>query len=618
MLGMLRNAACYCLDVTAWMLLRDVTACEVVRVCLSQSTTAGLLGNVLHLPERRIDPPLVLSHNAIRDWLNICFVRQGRVRCQLGSSTVALHNMAATSGLLFALLVSACLTLYFGSYDVKGQEEQCDARYYDYDSFVCVCTEERCDSPGEILPPQDPEVLLSVLTTRDEHRFHVDTAPFHMSRQNPNAIIRINKSQTFQRILGFGAHFPDATGFNLLSLGEPAQRAIMEGYFSERGWKYNLARVPMAGVDSSVRPYTYDDVDNDATLEHFALAPEDYNYKLPFIKEAKELSEGLLVMASPWSAPAWMKTNGAINGTNGGAALKPEHYGLWAQYYLKFLQAYEAEGVQVWGLTPQNEPIFGSLPDFPFNCMGWTPEQQQEFVRDHLGPTLRDAGYGNILIFIFDDQRYYIEEFVTIVMADEAMSEWVSGVAMHWYMNFIPPDVQDTIHEMYPNLMLLMSEASNGVNPWEHHIFLGFWEHGEKYALDIIQNLNHWMVGWLDWNLAVDLLGGPNWAEFYADGPIIVNATAGEYYKNPSYYAMGHFSKFIPRDSLRVGIEVEDGTGSLLLDGTAVLTPEGHIVVVLLNRNETEVAIRLEEGGLAFDTRLPPKSMATLVWVASE
>ena len=102
--------------------------------------------------------------------------------------------------------------------------------------------------------------------------------------------------------------------------------------------------------------------------------------------------------------------------------------------------------------------------------------------------------------------------------------------------------------------------------------------------LFISQNLNHWMVGWIDWNLALDLLGGPNWAEFYVDSPIVVNATAGEYYKNPSYYAMGHFAKFIPRNSLRIGIEVEDGTGTLLLDGTSVLTPEGHIVVVLLNR----------------------------------
>ncbi|CAG0882579.1 unnamed protein product [Darwinula stevensoni] len=498
--------------------------------------------------------------------------------------------------------VNACLTLYLESYEVKGQEEECDARYYDYDSFVCVCTEERCDSPGEILLPQEPEVLLSVLTTKDELRFHVDTAPFR-------------------------------------------------------------ERIPLFLSCEADR------MSNDT---------------LPFIKEAKELSEGLLVIASPWSAPAWMKTNGNINGSNGGASLKPEYYGLWAQYYLnyegtmtpqllpnsslssflnagcpmecagfkkdyyffnwiestfgflgscRFVQAYEAEGVQVWSLTSQNEPIFGGFPDFPFNCMGWTPEQQQEFVRDHLGPTLREAGYGNISLFIFDDQRYYIEEFVTAVsgsdrkdkttfnddvMSDATMQEWVSGVAMHWYMNFMPPDIQDTLHEMFPDLMLLGTEACNGAEPWEHQVYLGSWVNGEKYALDIIQNLNHWMVGWIDWNLALDLQGGPNWAGFYVDSPIVVNATAGEYYKNPSYYAMGHFSKFIPRDSLRVGIEVEDGTGSLLLDGTAVLTPQGHIAVVLLNRNETELAIRLEEGGLVFETSLPPKSMATLVWVASE
>ncbi|XP_008937222.1 PREDICTED: glucosylceramidase-like, partial [Merops nubicus] len=172
------------------------------------------------------------------------------------------------------------------------------------------------------------------------------------------------------------------------------------------------------------------------------------------------------------------------------------------------------------------------------------------------------------------------------VLEDEEAARYVHGIGIHWYLDFIGP-IQDTVvptHELFPDYFILATEASIGAHFWERDVILGCWERGNQYSHSILTNLNHFVAGWTDWNLALDLEGGPNWVKNYVDSPVIVDASEGIFYKQPMFYHMGHFSKFIPEGSQRVGLVASKGSKKVDLEYTAFLRPDGAVVVVVLNR----------------------------------
>ena len=284
----------------------------------------------------------------------------------------------------------------------------------------------------------------------------------------------------------------------------------------------------------------------------------------------------LKMFASPWTAPAWMKSN---NNLIGEGYLLPEYYQAWANYFVKFLKSYEAEGVPFWGLTAQNEPVDGKIPDFTFNCMGWNSTTQREWIVNNLGPTLEKEGFSDIKLMILDDQRPLAPKWAREVFADERAMKYVSGIGVHWYADdgglaF----ALDQCHEEFPDKFILYTESCNG------GLNLGDWNNGERYLHNIIQNLNHWVVGWTDWNLVLDMLGGPNWANNNVDAPIIVNPEEGEFYKQPMYYALGHISKFIVPGSVRIDLQKD----TIKVEAVAVKVNDSSntpvFAVVILNR----------------------------------
>ena len=243
-----------------------------------------------------------------------------------------------------------------------------------------------------------------------------------------------------------------------------------------------------------------------------------------------------------------MKSNNALNGQG---YLLPEYYQVWADYYVKFIEAYKEEGISMWGLTAQNEALVaGNSPNFAWNCMGWNASSQATWIGQNLGPSLEAAGFEDIKIMAFDDQRPLLYRWEDGIMEDADAAKYVDGWAVHWYVDFLGgPGVLDSVHEKYPEKFILFSEACTGSYPWDlQKVLLGSWERGQEYINDIITNLNHWSTGWTDWNLVLDMNGGPNWANNEVDAPIIVNQETDEFYKQPMYYTLHTSASFCQKD----------------------------------------------------------------------
>lgn len=463
-----------------------------------------------------------------------------------------------------------------------------------HSSFVCVCNATYCDTVlPPTLPPEGEYVLYS--SGRDEGRFVKTQGSFSGRVEgSPRSVeFFLDTMTTYQTIQGWGGAFTDSAAFNILSLSPDAQDNLLRSYYSPEGLEYNLGRINMGGCDFSWRTYTYVDTPNDTALDTFALEPEDLEYKIPVVKRAQAMSmRPINLFASPWTAPPWMKTN---NDYIGYGQLRPEMYQPWADYFVRFLDEYKAQGINFWGLTTQNEPLDGYVPNFSFNCMGWTAEEQRLWVGSNLGPALRDAAYDHLKLMIMDDQRINLPNWAVTVLSDPEAAQYVSGIALHWYMDqYYPPGVLTETHDLFPDYFILGTEACDGDGPLEQEVMPGSWERLEHYAHDILVDVNHWVTGWVDWNLALDMQGGPNWANNFVDSPILVDQDKDEFYKNPMYYAMGHFAKFIPEGSVRVSLTSPDPGD---IEASAFTRADGAITIVLLNRSDSEELVVVEVSG---------------------
>ncbi|XP_076653663.1 lysosomal acid glucosylceramidase-like [Halictus rubicundus] len=493
----------------------------------------------------------------------------------------------------------------------EGQSDGCVPKSYGHDKIVCVCNATYCDET----PEQNPKVPVHgsfywYVSAKDGRRMSFSEKQYG---DCPNTLfgpltLNVDSSEQYQKILGFGGAFTDSAGINLKKLSKPVVDKLLCAYYCKEGSRYSLGRLPIGGTDFSTKPYTYDDHDNDLTLKQFSLAPEDYNYKIPFIQQAQKLNPELLLVSAAWSAPAWMKSNDKINGHG---FLKTEYYDLYADYILKFLDAYYKNGINVWAVSTGNEPINSYIPFDPLNSMGWTSKTVGAWVGNNLGPKLAASSRNNTKILLLDDQRIFLPWFIEKVFTNEMALHYAAGVAVHFYADIISsPNVLTQTHNAFPDKFILMTEACTGTGPFNKHVDLGSWDRGERYMSSILDYVNNWSVGWIDWNLALDETGGPNWIHNYVDSPIIINATSGEFYKQPMYYALHHFSRFLERGSTRIAI-----TDDIQVKSTAFVTPSNEIVVVLFNTWDIPrnvVVNDRKKGKLCVE--LPPRSMHTIIY----
>lgn len=407
----------------------------------------------------------------------------------------------------------------------------------------------------------------------------------------------VDGSRRFQEIEGFGGAFTEAAALTWLKLGPAQGDELLRACFDpEHGHGYTLCRVHMGSCDFAMSNYAHVDIPGDMALEGFSIA-RDREALLPFIQAALRVAgRPIQLLVSPWSPPAWMKTNGQMNG---GGRLKPECRAAWARCFVKFIQAYEAEGVPVWGVTVQNEPMATQRWD---SCL-YSAEEERDFVRDHLGPELERAGLGRVKIIVWDHNRDLMVERASVMYGDPEAARFVWGTGFHWYgeNHFDHPRL---VHEAWPDKKLLFTEGCQEGGP-----HCDAWELGERYARSMISDLNAWAVGWIDWNLLLNEHGGPNHVANFCSAPLLADTAQDRLMPQSSYAYIGHFARFVRPGARRVLCAATREA----LECAAFVNVDESLAAVVMNRDEEAVRFLLRLDGRETALELPPRSIATVL-----
>ncbi|MGB5510538.1 MAG: glycoside hydrolase family 30 beta sandwich domain-containing protein [Woeseiaceae bacterium] len=509
------------------------------------------------------------------------------------------------------------------------------------------------------------------ITLKENQRFREGPAD--------GTVVVIRPDIVKQTITGIGSSFTESSAFVLAHLDVERRLEVMDKVFSEGGANFSLTRTPIGATDFSVEgKYSYADVSDDKELEHFSIAPDldgfaateysgikDENYDLlPMIKEAlaikhSQSDKNLRIIASAWTAPPWMKDiedwyipgspDNDYHGTGGD--LKPQFVQTYADYIVRYLQAYQAEGVDIWGLTPVNEPHGNSGQ---WESMHFTPESQNDFIKNNLGPTLEARDYGDTKLLIYDQNRDGLEDWTNVIFGDPETAPFVHGVAVHWYESTykVYEEVFDRVHEKFPEFAIIHTEgtiddlgkdAPGGVldpvrfkesgwfdnddfwwnanatdwaytatwapNNEDHPIYTPV----HRYARNIIVSLNHWMEGWIDWNIVLDRNGGPNHVGNFCGAPIMIDLESGQIYYTPIYYVLAQFSRTIrPGDqAVQADTQLEDLDDDAL-HASATVNSDGLLSVQLLNTTKEPVPYSLQIGSQHTAVSIPANALQTV------
>ncbi|MBA6370609.1 glycosyl hydrolase [Colwellia sp. BRX8-4] len=466
-----------------------------------------------------------------------------------------------------------------------------------------------------------------------------------------------------QKIVGIGTSFTESSAFVLAHLTKDKRAEVMENIYGEKGANFSIARTHIGATDFAVDGrYSYAERKDDANLTSFSIAVDSDGFSaqdypgikdeqfdlLPMIKEAyaiknQQVDKDLKIVASAWTAPPWMKTiedyyvkpTPENNHQGTGGELKPQYVATYADYLIKYLDAYQQEGIELWALTPVNEPHGNSGQ---WESMHFTPKSQNTFIKDHLGPKLKASAHKAVKLLIYDQNRDEMEHWTDEILGDKETSEYVYGTAVHWYesSNQVNEDVFDRVHEKFPEFSIIHTEGtiddlgkdapagildpvrfkeSNWFNnddfwwnenatdwaytatwapkPEDHPIYTPV----HRYARNIIVSLDHWLEGWIDWNIVLDKHGGPNHVGNFCGAPIMIDTDTGEVYYTPIYYVLAQFSKTIrPGDTaLQVNQQLE-GLDKDALHASAAINDNGLVSVQLLNTTKAPINYSLQIG----------------------
>ena len=416
--------------------------------------------------------------------------------------------------------------------------------------------------------------------------------------------IFVDPTHTFQTVLGIGGAISDASAEVFAKLSKEKQQELLTAYYdNSKGIGYSLLRTTIHSSDFSSGSYTYVH-EGDKELKSFNIA-HDLQFRIPMIKQAMKIAkEPLTFYASPWSPPAFMKTNKSM--LKGGSLL-PEYYQSWANYYAKFIKAYEKEGMPVWGITVQNEPMAVQTWE---SCI-YTAEQERDFLKNYLGPTLDREGLGDKKIIVWDHNRDLMVQRANVIFDDPEASKYAWGVGFHWYENWSGGEPMfnnvKVVKDAYPEKNLIFTEGC--VERFDS-LKYQFWGNAERYGLSMIMDFNGGSVGWTDWNILLDQNGGPNHVGNFCFSPIHANTTHGNLIYTPSYYYIGHFSKFIRPDAKRIS---SSSSRSALLT-TSFINPDGTIATVVMNKTDLKIDYQLRIKGQKVEVSIPAHAIQTLVF----
>jgi len=403
-------------------------------------------------------------------------------------------------------------------------------------------------------------------------------------------VVAVDSTRTYQTHIGFGGAFTEAAAHTVAEANLVRQAA--EAYYSPKGLNYNLGRMSMHSCDFALGNYTYD------TDKGFDISHED-KWVIPFVKEAQRQrgKDPIMMYMTAWSPPARMKTT---NEMNHGGKLRPECRQDYAEYFVKTIVELGKRGVKIDVVNMQNEPEATQTWE---SCQV-TAEEEADFLANYLIPALDKAKLSNVKVIIWDHNRDRMVKRAHISLASKALRDRVWGVGYHWYVSDQHKNLR-TLHALYPEKKLILTECCVEYSVYDGGV--GDYKNGEKYGREIINDFNNFGNGWIDWNLVLDDKGGPNHANNFCEAPIMV--MGGKLIFNPSYYYIGHFSKYIMPGAVRIecGHDYDDEVYT-----TAYKNPDGKIVVVIQNEGWVkEIALVIDGKGL--NISLPDNSITTLI-----
>lgn len=454
---------------------------------------------------------------------------------------------------------------------------------------------------------------IEIYETGKESGLRLQKLPHRSRISNTNwtpVTIHINRDHAFQTIEGFGGALTESSAYVLTTLDSVDRQKILDAYFNpEIGIGYTLARTHINSCDFSLENWSCLDT-KDKSLDSFSMERVD-TWQTPLILDAlKASNNSMRLMLTPWSPPAWMKDN---NDMNNGGKLLDGYENLWARFMVRFMKEMKNRGIPLWCVSIQNEPEATQTWD---SCR-WTATEEARFACDFLGPEMEKEGFNHIPILVWDHNRDRLYECMKESMNYPNAQKYIGGAAFHWYSGDQYENVVQ-FTKKWPDKKIIFTEGciEGGARP-------GAWFPGERYAHNIINDLNSGCTAWLDWNIALDMQGGPNHIGNFCDAPVLVDTERGTFIYQSSFWYMGHFSKFIKPGAKRLNTTIESGMTPATIDGRlgnaleacTFRNVDGSIALVLYNRTEADMIYTLDDETENSKQHLfcPPRSIQTIV-----
>lgn len=479
--------------------------------------------------------------------------------------------------------------------------------------ITCLCLSFSV-YPQQKKPKQTKEFTtnsktITVYTTADNTKLRLtptDNLKFSPSPQPVETEISVfvEPSKKFQTFMGIGGAITDASAEIFAKLSKEKQTEFLNAYYdTQKGIGYSLLRTTIQSSDFSSGSYSYIK-EGDTELKTFSIE-HDKEFRIPLIKQAIKTAGGKIpAYATPWSPNAFMKSNKSV--LKGGKLL-PEFYQPWANMYAKFIKAYEKEGIPIWATSVQNEPMATQTWE---SCL-YTAEDERDFLKNFLGPTLKKEGLGNVKIIAWDHNRDLMVQRANVIFSDPEASKYVWGMGFHWYETWTgaQPMFENVarVHEAYPDKKLIFTEGC--VEKFDAAKYQ-FWPNAERYGTSMINDFNNGTVAWTDWNILLDQFGGPNHVGNFCFAPIHADTTTGELIYTPSYYYIGHFSKFIRPNAVRVSTSVSRSH----LSSTSFLNKDGKMATIIMNHTDNEITYNLIVATKKTVVKIPAHAIQTLIY----
>lgn len=488
----------------------------------------------------------------------------------------------------------------------------------DADSWVCVCDTKYCDTLN-VAETSGKNEFVFVSSSKDGERFNFTLGRFPRRNRVAGAPAPLDLSKTYVKIKeiasgrpirGFGGTYTGSSAYVLSLMAVDLQRQALQSFYSPKnGANFAIARIPIGSTINDLKQWTYNEYPtNDNDLTNFTAYNREDRLRSCQIKQLKRVTKNpnIEFMAVASTAPRWMTTV-AKAPTGYRSVLKPEYYQTWANYHLRYLQMMSDQSVDFSFISTGQRPD-SSLNSDEFSPLAWNPYEQGKWLAANLGPTLRASKFFNISIIAYDDNRQNIPAYVSLMnVGNVGASRYIDAIGIQNYRNKVfLSSLLDLTYLTFPRKPIMNTEIGF------EDAGIGSWDNAEALALDIIDNLQHDSTAYIVNNLILNNFGGPSLNRQPQDAPILVSDDSTEFYKQPIYYVLAHFSKYIVRDSVRL-----DTYTSKYLDVPAVayLRPDDTIVAMMYNRLDKSVPIVLTDqyqGTIEF--QLKPKSINTLIY----